>query len=121
MGIGATAGGITILVDAEGMGLDPAWIEGSPFADYTVPGLFLLAVIGGGMLLTAGLALARSPLAPLAALGLGLILLTWLGIQSAILGYVGGAQVTLVAICGAHALALIAAALTALRGSLITA
>ena len=41
--------------------LPPAWIKGSPFADYTVPALALGIVCGGGSLV-AGLAVSFRPL-----------------------------------------------------------
>lgn len=50
---GALFGGYGLLSDAEGLGARQSWLQGSPFPDYTIPGLFLLIVIGGGMLLTA--------------------------------------------------------------------
>src|SRR5690349_16570328 len=68
LGIGALYGGISLLVDAEGFGMKESWLDGSPFADYLIPGLFLLVVIGGGMLVAAALALAGSSRAAPAAL-----------------------------------------------------
>jgi hypothetical protein len=45
-------GGWGLLSDAEGLGVRGSWLDGTPFPNYTVPGLVLLVVIGGGMLTT---------------------------------------------------------------------
>lgn len=42
LGVTATIGGIGILADW--WGLSPDWLDGSPFSNYTVPGLALVAV-----------------------------------------------------------------------------
>ena len=55
VGVGAIFGGYGLLSDAEGLGAKQAWLDGSVFPDYTVPGLFLLVVIGGGMLTAAAI------------------------------------------------------------------
>jgi uncharacterized membrane protein len=43
------AGGIGLLTGAIAVPLD--WLEGSPFIDYTIPGLALAIIVGGSMLL----------------------------------------------------------------------
>jgi hypothetical protein len=45
------AGGIGLLTGAIAAPLD--WLEGSPFIDYTIPGLALAIIVGGSMLLAA--------------------------------------------------------------------
>jgi hypothetical protein len=52
-----------------------------------VPGLFLAIVIGGANLLTAVLLWRRHPELPMASLGTGLLLLTCVAIQTAIIGF----------------------------------
>jgi hypothetical protein len=106
MGVGALFGGYGLLSDAEGLGVKEAWLAGSPFPDYTVPGLFLLVVIGGGLLATAALVAMDDPWSPLVALAMGAILLAWLVVETMIIGYQGGAQVALLVLCGASGLAL---------------
>lgn len=115
IGVGAVGGGFEVLRDAEGFGLDPAWIAGSPFKDYRIPGLFLFVVIGGGMLVTAGLALLRSDLSRVAALTMGMVLALWLAIETAIVGWQGGPQAMLLVVCGGGAAVLILAALVGSR------
>ena len=53
IGLGAIGGGIAILTGAFDQWFAVAWLQGTPFSDYTIPGLILLIVIGGGMLLAA--------------------------------------------------------------------
>ena len=62
-------------------------LKGSPFETYFVPGLILFLVIGLGPLAAAQLAWRRHPLAPIAALGVGVALLIWMGVEIAIVGY----------------------------------
>ena len=114
-GVGALYGGIALLADAEGFGVEEAWLDGSPFPDYRVPGLFLLVAIGGGMLATAAVALRRSPHAQLAALAMGALLAAWLAIETAIVGFQGPQQVVLLVVCGGSAAILAAAAIYGAR------
>ncbi len=53
IGLGAIGGGIAILTGAFDQWFPVAWLQGTPFSDYTIPGLLLLIVVGGGMLLAA--------------------------------------------------------------------
>ena len=39
VGIGALYGGYGLLSDADGLGAKQSWLDGSPFPDYTVPGM----------------------------------------------------------------------------------
>lgn len=48
LGVSATVGGIGLLLDWWGSSLD--WLDGSPFADYTIPGLALIAVRASAVL-----------------------------------------------------------------------
>ncbi len=100
MGVGAIGGGVELLDDAEGFGMQEAWLSGSPFADYRIPGLFLAIVIGGGMLSVAGLTLVRHRLAGYAALAMGAMLLLWLVIETVIIGFRGSQQAVLLVVCG---------------------
>jgi len=62
-------------------------LANSPFDSYFVPGLILFVILGLGPIAAAGLVWLRHPLAPLAASGIGIALLTWLAVQIAIVGY----------------------------------
>jgi hypothetical protein len=52
IGLCAVGGGLAILTNAFNFNqwLPLAWLQSTPFSDYTIPGLLLLLVIGGGML-----------------------------------------------------------------------
>lgn len=63
------------------------WLDGSPFKDYRVPGLFLAVVIGGANLVSTVLLWRRDPLGSLVSLGTGVLLLVWIAIQTAIIGF----------------------------------
>ena len=116
VGSGALYGGYGLLSDAAGMGAQQTWLDGSPFPDYTVPGLFLLVVIGGGMLATSALAFLGRPEAAAAALGMGVVILAWGIIETLTVGWRGGPQAVLLALfVVAPAIALIGVGRTALR------
>jgi hypothetical protein len=53
VGVSAVAGGIALLTGVFAQGIPVAWLQGTPFSDYTVPGLALAILVGGGMLLAA--------------------------------------------------------------------
>jgi hypothetical protein len=81
--VNAVGGGMYGLAGAKG--LPTAWLEGSPFRSYTVPSLFLLLVIGGGMVLATAAWLRRRRVAPWMSLGMGVILMSWIVAQVAII------------------------------------
>jgi hypothetical protein len=62
-------------------------LAGSPFDTYLVPGLILFGVLGLGPLVAARLAWLRHPLAPAAALVVGVGLLIWVAVEIGIIGY----------------------------------
>jgi hypothetical protein len=96
--IGAGFGGWGLLSDAETLGAKSEWLDGSPFPNYRIPGVILLVVIGGGMLVTALLALRRTRVAGVAALAMGVVLLVWGLVETVTTGYQGTAQITLLAV-----------------------
>jgi hypothetical protein len=103
--LNAFGGGYYGMAGAEGV--PTAWLAGSPFHDYFVPGLVLFGVVG---LALGGAALAvlfERENARLAALAAGTILLAWLLVQIAIIGWVSWLQpITAVADVTVLALAL---------------
>jgi hypothetical protein len=116
VGIGAVYGGIRLLADADGFGIEASWLDGTPFPDYTIPGLVLLVVIGGSMLAAAALALRGSDWAAFAAFCAGVVLLVFLAVETAAIGYQGSAQAPLLVVCGASGFALAALGSRSLRG-----
>ncbi len=68
------------------------WLDGTPFPSYFFPAFVLFLIIGGSSLLAAVAVFNRSPLARKATLIAGTILLSWLSIQVALIGYVSWMQ-----------------------------
>ena len=111
--IPAVPSGVALVRD--GMGLDTAWIDHTLLPDYTIPGVLLMVVIGGGMALAAAATVTRPRLARPAALWAGLVLLAWLAIETLMLGWHGGPQLGLDAAYGVFGVCLTAAGLRTLR------
>lgn len=106
--VGAAYGGARLLIDAEAFGMRESWLDGSPFADYTVPGLALLAGIGGGMAIAWALALRRDRRAPAAAVLMGAALAVFLAVETAVIGYRAAVQLFLIVAMGVPAVVLMA-------------
>jgi hypothetical protein len=89
LGLSAIAAGqaLALKPTGEALSFETDWLKGSPFADYRVPGLFLALVIGGANLAAMVAQWRRLAVAPLLSLGTGLLLVTWLAIQTSIIGY----------------------------------
>lgn len=77
--VSAVGGGIYGLSGARS--LPTSWLEGSPFRDYTIPSLFLLTVIGGGMIVATAAWLLRRRIAPWVSLAMGVLLMSWIVVQ----------------------------------------
>lgn len=45
-GFGALYGGVMLVADPVGFGMNPHWLDGSPFRSYFIPGLYLFVVNG---------------------------------------------------------------------------
>jgi hypothetical protein len=88
--LNAFAGGYYGMSGAEDVPRE--WLEGSPFDDYFIPGLVLFLVVGGSLLAAAIAVFADLRIAPLAALGAGLVVLAWLTVETLIIGYVSWMQ-----------------------------
>src|SRR6266699_498580 len=77
IGLGAIGGGIALLIGAFAQWLPVAFLQGTPFSDYTIPGLVLTFVVGGGMLLAAATLFLQREWALLLSAAMGLILIGW--------------------------------------------
>ena len=88
--LNAVGGGYYALSGAPGVPVD--WLQGSPFSSYVVPGVILLVVVGGSSAAAAVAVFARARRARPLALAAGAILLGWIVVQVAIIGYVSWLQ-----------------------------
>ena len=95
--VGAVFGGLSLLRDPDGLGVDRAWLEGSAFPDYTIPGVVLLVVIGGGMLAAVAITIWLPRHAGLAAEVMAAALLIWGTVETVTIGWRGTMQVVLIA------------------------
>jgi len=75
VGLGAIGGGIAILTGSFDQYIPLAWLQGTPFSDYTIPGLILLIVIGGGMLAAAATVFVQHEWAVLLSAAMGLVMI----------------------------------------------
>jgi hypothetical protein len=89
LGLGALGGGGALMLGPRGeiIPLPIAALDGSPFETYLLPGFILFTVLGLGSLAAATLVWLRHPLAPLAAVAAGAVLLVWLAVEVAVVGY----------------------------------
>jgi hypothetical protein len=89
LSIGAVAGGLMLMLAPRGeiIPLPLSALAGSPFDTYFVPGLILFGVLGLGPLVAARLVWLRHPFAPAAEFVVGASLVTWVGVEVAIIGY----------------------------------
>jgi hypothetical protein len=85
IGLGAIGGGIALLIGAFGQWLPVAWLRGTPFNDYTIPGLILTIVVGGGMLLAAATQVIQREWAVCLSAAMGLIMIGWEIVEVAII------------------------------------
>ena len=84
IGVAALGGGLNAMLGARGVPRE--WLQGSPFKTYLIPGLFLFLVVGGSMLVAAGLLLAESSAARLMSVEAGIVLVAWIVAQVSIIG-----------------------------------
>jgi hypothetical protein len=90
LALNAFGGGYYAMAGAEGVPVE--WLAGSGFSTYFVPGLILFAVVGGSAALAAVAVFARHSSGPELARGAGWVLVAWLVVQVAIVGYVSWLQ-----------------------------
>ena len=67
------------------LGVPLSLLEGSPFPNFLIPGIFLLTVNGVGSMIGAGLSFTRRRYAQEIAIVLGAILVAWILIQVVII------------------------------------
>jgi hypothetical protein len=83
LGVTALFGGGSLLLDPTGasMEMPVAWLDGTPFTDYSLPGLILFSVLGVGSLVVMVGVHRRWRGAWTASLGLGVALVGWIVVQ----------------------------------------
>jgi hypothetical protein len=83
VGIGAVPAGMAMISDPSGrsLGMDLEMLVNSPFADFLIPGVFLLLVNGIGSVLGAITSFRRHRYAGEIAAGLGTFLMVWIAAQ----------------------------------------
>lgn len=88
-GVSAVVGGIALAVAPSGrvLSMPVTLLEGSPFGSYLVPGLLLAIAVGGSLLAAAVAHLRRARFAPGLSFAAGAILVGWIAVQVAMLGY----------------------------------
>ena len=87
IGLGALGGGFMLVRDPSGSALElpMSLLEGSPFPDFLIPGMFLFVVNGVGSMIGAGLSFTRRRYVQEIAIVLGAILVAWIVIQVVII------------------------------------
>ena len=88
--LNAFGGGYYGLAGARGVPTE--WLAGSPFSDYAVPSLMLFVIVGGSFLVATVAVLGRARKARASALTAGALVLVWIAVQVAIIGYVSWMQ-----------------------------
>lgn len=96
-----TGGGVDVVIP-----LDPSHLAGTPFPDYTVPGLLLVVFLGLYPLVVLYGQVTRTSWARPASVLEGVVLLVWLVVEVSLIGYVsplqpayGALGVVLIALC----------------------
>jgi hypothetical protein len=83
LGIGAVGGGSLFILAPDGhlMGLPLKMLAGTPFHSFLVPGLLLFTFVGVGPILAAAITARQLTIGPLAALAVGVTLMTWITVE----------------------------------------
>jgi hypothetical protein len=84
-GLGAFAGAANLV--GGGMGLDAALLDRTPFTSWAWPGVALAVLVGVPMLLAAAAEWRRAPRASQLSLTAGVVLMGWITVQVALIGY----------------------------------
>jgi hypothetical protein len=94
LGIGALAGGGALALVPEGdlLGMPVSLLNGSPFRTYFAPGLILFGAAGRVNTLAGFLTIAGHPLRKRASVCAAVILMGWISVEVALLGYLHWAQ-----------------------------
>ncbi|MBN1542151.1 hypothetical protein JW992_08370 [candidate division KSB1 bacterium] len=88
-GLSGIFGGVGLVLDPTGESLQipQIWLEGTPFADYTIPGWILLIVLGLLPLFVFYRLLKRRPFCWWSTGLVGVALVIWIGVEILMIGY----------------------------------
>jgi len=89
----ALGGGIAMLVG--GIEFPLEWLDGSMFANYTVPAIVLAANVGGSQMIAAAAMIRREPWRLETVVVAGVIMMGWIVVEIAIVGSESGLMRTL--------------------------
>lgn len=94
VGMGAIAGGLPMILTPDGsnQGLNTEVLSNTPFSDFFIPGLFLLAVNGIGSLIASYFSLKTMKEAGILGMIFGFLLMAWIVIQVLLIGFVSWLQ-----------------------------
>ena len=90
LAVNAFGGGYYGMAGAKNVPVE--WLQGSPFHSYFIPGLFLFLAVGGMSLISEILVFKTHRLARKLSFFTAIIILCWLTVQFAIIGYVSWMQ-----------------------------
>ena len=80
----AVGGAVAILV-TNGLGMPLSMLDGSPFTSFLVPGLILLAVVGGTQILAAVLLIGRRRASLLGMAFAGFTMIVWILVETVVI------------------------------------
>ncbi len=88
-GLSGLAGGYGLISDptAASLGMEQAWLEGTPFNNYFIPGIILFVFNGAGNTVAAVLSIRKHRYYPVVALFFGAGMMIWIISQVAFIGY----------------------------------
>jgi hypothetical protein len=92
LGAGALFGGWALATAAPGedpIGMPLAWLAGTPFSSYLIPGILLFSVFGVGSCVAIVAGLLRHWTAPYLAFLVGVGQMIWIVVEAAIMWHVG--------------------------------
>jgi hypothetical protein len=103
LGLGALFGGGALILGPDGhlLGMPTTLLGGSPFPSYLVPGIILFTFVGVAPLVAAAITFRRHPIAPLAAIAVGLTLIGWVCVEMVVLAGLGSLAWALYLVLGA--------------------
>ncbi len=94
IGISAVFGGLSLVIDPTGefLNMPLVLLAGTPFKDFLIPGLILLAVNGIGNVIGSFETFRRKRYAGQLGLALGIVMIIWIAVQVAMIGFASWLQ-----------------------------